>query len=145
MKRLVFLSLCAASLFAADDPWVKVKELKSRAELRIYKKGASDPVNAVFFDATDDKVIVVVKNTQIAVMKDDIDRLDARPLTRSTRTVTKHSETTVTQPDYTPHPPVGGDKPTENWSSGLSISGSGKPDFETIYKRPAATPKWGDK
>jgi hypothetical protein len=56
---------------------VGVKELKSRAELRIYKKGAREPINATFDDATDDRLIVVVKNEQVAIPKEDIDRLDA--------------------------------------------------------------------
>lgn len=41
------------ALLGADSSWTKVKELKSRAELRIYKKGAHEPINATFDDAND--------------------------------------------------------------------------------------------
>ena len=76
-KTATFL-LAATVLLAADSSWTQVKELKSRVELRIYKKGAREPISATFDDANDDRLIVVVKNEQVAIPKEDIDRLDAR-------------------------------------------------------------------
>lgn len=137
MNRSLILLAFASLLFGADNPWTKVQELKSRAELRIYKKGVAEPVNAVFFEATDDKVIVVVKNAQVAIAKDDIDRLDARPAGKTARTVTREAKVTPgTPPDTAPQPPHGVDVPKDSWSTGMSIGGGSKPDFETIYKRP---------
>jgi hypothetical protein len=65
-------------LSGADNPWAKVQELKSRSELRIYKKGAREPLMATLDEVTEDRILIVVKNEQMSVPKDDIDRLDAR-------------------------------------------------------------------
>src|ERR1700734_2058170 len=80
MTRIVTFLLAAAVLLGADTSWTRVKELKSRAELRVYKKGAREPINATYDDANDERLIVVVKNEQVAIPKEDIDRLDARPI-----------------------------------------------------------------
>jgi len=53
--------LAAVAVFAADDPWAKVKELKGGAELRVYKKGAAQPLLAKMDELTDDNLMVVVK------------------------------------------------------------------------------------
>jgi hypothetical protein len=136
LRSLLFL-LSAAALFAADDPWTKVKELKSGTEIRIVRKGAAKPIEGKFDEAQDDKVIVVLKNEQVAIAKDDIDRLDFRP--KGSR-ITRNAGAKETQPD--PTPAVGMDHgpsvPGKSYNSGLSIGS--KPDYETLYRRPAGAP-----
>ena len=39
MLKLFLLILAAAAAFAADDPWQKVKDLKSGADLRVFRRG----------------------------------------------------------------------------------------------------------
>jgi|SRR5215472_8044535 len=56
-----------------------VQNLKSRSELRIYKKGAREPVPAIFDDADSERIVIVVKNEQMAILKEGIDRVEARP------------------------------------------------------------------
>ena len=138
MRYLLFL-LSAASLFAAaDDPWTKVKDLKSGAEIRILKRGAAKPIEGKLDEVRDDAVVIVLKNEQISVAKSDIDRLDARP--KGSRIV-KTGEAKTTDPDTTP--PVGmghgANVPGTSYSSGLSIGS--KPDYETVYHRPLGAPK----
>ena len=80
MKHSLILALTAAlTLVAADDPWQKVQELKSGTELRIQKKGAAQPVLAQMDEANEERIVVVVKNEQVAIAKDQIDRIDFRP------------------------------------------------------------------
>ncbi len=118
----------------AENPWDKVKELKSGTELRIYKKGV--PILAAMDEATDDRLLVVVKNEQMAIDRDDIERVDARA--RSSR-VTKETRTTM---DTTSNPPSVGPQPrgsrpgAPGSSSGASYGVGSKPDFETVYRRP---------
>ena len=131
--------LVATVLVAADTSWTRVKELKSRAELRIYKKGAREPINATFDDANDDRLIVVVKNEQVAIPKEDIDRLDARPAA-TPRKVSVQKTEKVTDPDPVPSPRAQAPIPGESTSSNVSFGGS-KPDFETIYRRAPAPAK----
>ena len=119
---------------AAEKPWDKVKELRSGTELRIYKKGL--PILAVMDEATDDRLLVVVKNEQMAIDRDDIERVDARPrppsrFTKETRTTTDTTGPTSVGPQ------ARGSRPgAPGSSSGASYGLGSKPDFETVYRRP---------
>src|ERR1019366_3173755 len=125
MRKLA-LFLCAALLaLGADDPWAKVKELKTGAELRVFKKGAAQPLLVQMDELTDDNLVVINKNQQTAIPRDQIERVDYRPSGKSR--VTK--ETTSKSDDA-----VGATRPSSSTSSNVSIGS--KPDFETIYRRP---------
>src|SRR6516162_10075695 len=89
MRKLA-LFLCTAFLaFGADDPWAKLKELKTGTELRVFKKGAAQPVLVKMDELTDDNLVVINKNEQTAIPRDQIDRVDYRPSgSRVTRTNT---------------------------------------------------------
>jgi hypothetical protein len=123
---------------AAENPWDKVKELKSGTEIRIYRNGVAQPIEAKLDEARDDVVVVVVKNEQKAIAKDEIVRLDARPKggSRVTTETTTKTERPDARPQATPQsrPPV----PGQSTSSGVSFGG--KPAYETIYRRVAHSP-----
>jgi len=135
MKNLLLFSLAALTVFAAENSWDKVRDLKTGVELRIIKKGAPKPILGIMDEANDERIIVVVKNEEIAIQKDDIDRIDYRPAgkakgTKQTRTTT--TDTTQT----TPVGPAGqGAAPGPSTSTSTSYSTGSKPDFETIYRR----------
>jgi hypothetical protein len=136
MPRILLLALASlTALAAADSSWDKVRELKTGTELRIFKKGARQPVLGKMDEANEERVIVVVKNEEIAVQKDDIDRIDYRPagkkgLTKETHTT--QSDSTQTTPAG-PQPPGTGSPLTT--STTTSFGSGSKPDFETIYRR----------
>lgn len=134
MSRITTFILTAALVLGADVSWTKVKALQSRGELRICKKGAREPINATFDDANDERIIVVVKNEQVAIPKANIDRIDARPA-KTTRKLNVESATKQTDPDSTPHRPAGADVPGTSSSSNVSFGGESRPDFQTIYRR----------
>jgi len=138
---LITAALAAGTATGAEDPWVKVQALKSRAELRIYKKGAREPLMATLDEADGERIVIVVKNQQLAIPKEDIDRLDARMVVKEPRKFVKETTSKVTEPDYTPHPPAGPAVPGESTSTSFSHSSTSKPDFETVYRRPVAPPK----
>jgi len=140
MARIAAFLLLALTLLGADTTWTRVKDLKSRAEMRIYKKGAREPVNATFYDATDDKVIVVVKNDQVAIARDEIDRIDARTVDTNRKVSVEHTEKEV-PPDPVPRPNVTAAPPGSEYSSGVNVGGGSKSPFQTVYVRPAAAPK----
>ena len=138
MARTFLILLAAMTAFAADDPWAKVKELKSGTEIRVYKKGSPQPVLAKMDALNDDNLIIVAKNEQVAIPRDQIDRIDSRP---SAKRVTVNSKTETTEPDTRPAPPGYASRtPGTSTTSGVGIGS--KPDFETIYRRPlGAAPK----
>jgi hypothetical protein len=128
MRGLLLLMLAGLVAFGADDDWTKVRALKTGAELRVFKKGATQPVLAQMDELTDENLVVIVKKTQMAIPKDQIDRVDARPAGGGAK-----KETTTKQS-------VDADgKETTSTSTGYSFGG--KPDFETVYRRPPSAPK----
>ena len=137
-KLLVTLFAGAALIHAAGDPWAKVKEIKSGTEIRVYKKGSAQPLVVKMDEATDERLIFVNKNEQTSIAKEDIDRLDARPSGK--RVVTKETRETQSDSNADPRSAMPGstpNRPGPTGSSSTNYSFGGKPDFETVYRRPA--------
>jgi len=143
MRRFLFLLLAvAAALFCADDPWTAVTKLASGADIRVIKKGSTQPVLGKFDEANDERLLMVVKNEQIKIAKDQIDRLDARPQASRVKVEGKN---TVDDPQAAKAPEVGMHTSSPTGTSSTStVSITGKPDFETIYRRVLGAPKTPD-
>ena len=129
MAKSLVLLLAAAALFAAGDPWTKVKVLKEGADLSIRRQGATKPLEAKFDEARDDTLVVIVRNEQQAIPKAEIDRIDHRPAGRQASSELQRG---MKVPDGTP--PVFKDRPTgDGYSGGVTLA---KRPYETIYRRP---------
>ncbi len=129
MRGLLLLMLAGLVAFGAEDEWAKVKALKTGSDLRVYKKGSTQPVTAQMADLTDESLVVIVKKTQTAIPKDQIDRIDARPAGGN-----KPVKETTTKET------IGADgQPSQSTSTGYSWGD--KPGFETVYRRPPPAPK----
>lgn len=147
VRKVLLLLLTASAAFAAEDAWAKVRELKSGVELRIYRKGQKQPVLARLDEARQDSLVVVMKNEQTAIDKEDIERIDCRkPQTGSW--LKPEIQTTTHGPDRESPAPVL-QKPSRtpqrtanrsrNTYGGLTLGS--RPDLETIYRRPETTPQ----
>ena len=135
-RRIVFTLLGAAAVFAADDPWARLRAVKSGSELRIYRKDAKQPVLAKMDELTDENLLIVVKNAQVAIPRAAIDRVDARP--PGGRKITR--ETTVkNDAQMAANAGVRHSAASSSTASGVSIGS--KPEFETVYRRPSPAPK----
>src|SRR4051812_32925001 len=121
MGRYTALFFAAAVLFAAEDSWTKVKELKSGTEIRIVRKGVPQPLEAKLDEVRDDAIVIVVKKEQKAVPREEIERLDYRPKPGS-RTTT---ETRTKSEPVDGVPPAGMDHgaavPGQSQSTSVSI------------------------
>jgi hypothetical protein len=127
--RAFFLMLLACLVgFGAADDWAKVKALKTGADLRVFKKGSTQPIAAQMADLTDDNLIVLVKKTETAIPRDQIDRIDARPTTANRAT-----KQTTTKDGV-----AADGSPESSISTYYSV---GKPDFEMVYRRSPVAPK----
>ena len=134
MRRAIPLAITAFLALHAADTWSKVRDIKSGIELRILKVGSKQPILAFMDEANEERIIVVVKNEQVSIPKDDIEQLDARPHKGGRKVVSK-SETKVEDPKPPTAPvPSGPQRPTVSSGGGLSFEG--KPGFETVYRRP---------
>jgi hypothetical protein len=135
MRSLFVLFLTTLAAWAADDPWAKVRELKTGTEIRVFKHGSMQPVLGTMDEATDDHLVVVVKNEQTAISREQIDRLDVRPPQPGGRFV-RESKSETKDPDakslvpYTP----GGTVPSQ--SNTTTVMVHQKPEFETVYRKP---------
>ena len=128
-------SLSAA--FAADDTWSKVKALESGAELRITKTGSRTPILAKFDVATEESIVIATKSEQVSIPKEQIEKIEARPKQTGSRVVRESTVHNNPVDKDTARPTAGATRtpgPTGSASSGLTIGG--KPDFETVYRRP---------
>ena len=144
MLKSVFFGLCCAALLSgADDPWAKVKELKSGSELRVYKRGAAQPLTVKMDELTDDNLVVISKNTQTAIPRDQIERIEARPSGRTrttTDTVTAEKNAATDPRSNIPgpnQPPGAAHASSTTTSSGVTWT---KQDFEVVYRRTAGAP-----
>jgi len=111
-----------------------VDQLKGGTELRVFKTGSTQPVLASFADLNDDNLIVVIKNTETAIPKSDIDRIEAR--TKGTGRVKSESTATEKPPDQTSLNPRENSGPSTESSTSLTFGSKG--DFQTVYRRTAA-------
>lgn len=135
MKRIALLILTATACLAADDPWAKVRELKRGGELRVYEVNAKEPIRATFDRASDESLIVITKDGQVSILKEDIERVDCRrgerrPLVKDTKVERKIA-------------PKGAEV-TSNTIPGATTSVKTRVDlpskaaFDTIYERKPA-------
>lgn len=139
LKTVTFLMM-ALAVFAADDAWTKVRALKTGTELRILKRDARQPVLAEMDELTESSLVVIVKKEQVAIPREDIERIDARLAAQGSR-MTKR--TTTGQQDEA-RPDVASPRPGRrgpSTSSSSSVEFGSKGDFETVYRRLAPVKK----
>jgi len=125
---------------ASGDDWEKVRRLQTGTELRIFKRGVAQPVAAEMDEADEERIVVVWKNTQTAIARGEIDRIDARP--KGGQRMTRESRT-ETGPGFDPNagrPLTPGSRPSAPGGSSSSSVTFGRPGFETIYRRLAVRP-----
>jgi len=136
VRGIAIVLLAAVTAFAADDPWTKVRDLKSGTELRIFKRGGLHPILAKMEEANPDSLIIVLKNEELAIPRDQIDRIDFRPLRTGGR-VTKETHETVEPADAKTAAESPNNVPGESTSASTNYVINSQPDFQTIYRRPA--------
>ncbi len=137
--RLFIVFLAALLAFAADDLWTKLSDIKTGSDLRVYRTGNKPPILATFADVNEDNLIVLVKNTETAIPKDQIERIDARG---------KQGKPAMTTETHTSEEPPAVGAPNMHQQEGLSSNssssvsfGGGKGDFQTVYRRNLADSK----
>lgn len=130
--------LGAADENAAKDPWAKVKELRGGQEVRYVRQGAEGkpPVEAKWDTLTEESLLLVVKNEQLAIPRAELVRLDARPVSSGSRKTKTETTTKFERPETRPTPMgVGTGVPGSSSSSSTTIVS--KPAYETVYRRMA--------
>ena len=143
MCKIAVLLCAAAVAFGADDPWAKVKELKTGTELQVYKRGSAQPLSVKMDELTDENLVVINKNAQVAIPREQIDRIDARPGGKArtiTDTATAEKDAASDPRSNIPgpnQPPGAMHAPSTTTTSGVTWSKQG---FETVYRRTAGSP-----
>jgi len=136
MRVLITCLLAALSMFAADNnDWAEVKKLVSGTEIRVHKAGIKKPVVTKLDEVRDDKIFIVTGNEQSAILRADIDQLDARPYDDPPRVTAENKATTGSEEVLKPRGPLTPRARSGSSSSGITIRS--KADFKTVYRRPA--------
>ena len=144
MRTITCALLALLTVIAAGDDWKKLSELKTGTDLKIYERGSTQPRQAKFSDFTDDSLLVLVKNTEVAIPKDKIDRIDCRSPRKSGMKVdsqVKQDNPAQASPAdrQGPTQPLHTDSGLPSYSTSSNVSfGSG--DYWTIYRRAASPP-----
>jgi hypothetical protein len=130
--RAVLPLLIATAAFAGEDSWAKVRELKSGTELRIYRVESKDALLAKLDRAGDESLIVITKSEQLSIPKEEIERIEFRPV----QTRHKGKDTRVERKVAPKGAEVSGNTiPGATTSVTTGLHRPGKGDFETIYRR----------
>lgn len=141
MRIFPLALFCLLPIAGADDEWTKVRELKSGSELKIWKAGAERPVSARYDDLNDRHLLVVENNSQVAIPRAEIDRIDARAAEKGGVIVPGTKVSNETNPPETSRP-TGfrnfGGRRSQAMASGININS--KPDYQTVYRLAAVTP-----
>ena len=139
MLKPFFVLLALAAAFGEEDPWIKVRELAKGAELRIYKTGEKQPVAARFDSLSQDSLIVVRKNAQVAMAKDLVERVDCRPADSGGRIATDTRRVVGTKEESLTGRSKDTTLPPRSTSSSVRIQP--RRGFETVYQRPGNAPR----
>lgn len=135
MKLSALLFSSALLVFGADDAWKRVRDLRSGVEVKVLKVGEKNPINARFDEANDERLLLVVKNAQTSIAKEDVLKVEARKQESSVRREQKTTNTDPNQQLSQPRVPNPGQRATpalQESSSGVTFS---KPGFELIYEK----------
>ncbi len=146
--RLLLVPILLALPALAGDDWDKVKDLPSGSDLKIYEHGSAQPKLAKFADVTASSLIIIVKNEQVALTKDGIDLIEARPPAKKGAKRKLVQELHVDDPakpgtDAGPHGPTAGPQGTPgapSYSSTTSIVSGDSREFSTVYRRVSGAP-----
>lgn len=137
MITTFLLLLAAAASSGGEDPWIKVRELNSGSELRIHTTGEKRPIAGKFDRLSEKSLIIVLKNGQMAIPKDQIERVDCRAQSsggsvrmETERNIGTSEEAAMGRSKDSPLPPR---------STGSGIKIRPKAGFETVYRRPASS------
>lgn len=125
--------LLTLTFFAQERPWDKVRAVESGTELRIYKRDVKVPIVARLDEATEDNLILLIEDQQVAIRRAEIDRIDRRPHQATSRvTHERRGVRTTTAQGNTVSAAVANAARTQT----LTIRS--KPPFEFLYRRPSA-------
>jgi len=130
---MLTLLLFAALASGAEEPWAKVRELPGGSELRIYKTGAKSPLLATLYSASADALVVIVKNAQMSISKDRIERLDARPPQSGSRLSMETRKTIGTREAAATGRVKDSSLPPSSTAGSVKLKS--RPGFETVYRR----------
>ncbi len=140
-RAMLALSLLGVGAAQGADDWAQVKALRSGAELKIYRTGSKQALEARMDEATDESPIVATKKEQMSIPKDQIERIDVRdpkaargPKLETKRTIATGAATGA-DPAKINRPSLTGTVPDRRITSSATW---GSPPWETVYRKGAA-------
>ncbi len=130
--------MCWLMLFADEGAWDKVRAVEAGTDLRIFKRDVKAPVIARMDEATDDHLIVLLQDSQVAIRRAEIDRIDRRPRGARVTRVSKHAHRVGGNPGEQGQPVVQGTSASSavaNAARTDTLTFRSKAPFEFLYRR----------
>ena len=126
--------LLTLTFLSQERPWDKVRAVESGTEVRVFKRNVKLPVVAKLDEATEDNLILLIEDQQVAIRRAEIDRIDRRPHQVSRVTHERRGVRTATAQGNTVSAAVANAARTQT----LTIRS--KSPFEFLYRRPTVLP-----
>ncbi len=133
VRTLLFLFAAALAATGGEDPWMKVRKLESGSEVRVYKTGARKPVEGRFQQASAESVVVLLKNAQVSIPREQVERLEWRPAQSGSGVAMKAEKHTGSREEAATGRSKNSTLPPRSTAAGIKI----RPwvGYETIYRR----------
>jgi hypothetical protein len=143
LRLILLVTMACGSAFGqaatGQDSWIKVRDMTSGNELRVFVKDSKQPMIAKFERATDEALVVIRKDQEVSIDRVDIDRIDARP--GNAPRFTRESKNTNSAQPVPGSPKERAMSGPAGVSTQTSVNINSKPEFETVYRRPPKTAK----
>ena len=139
VRTLLFLFAAVAAASGDEDPWMKVRKVESGSEVRIYKTGKKKPVEGKFERASGESVVVLLKDAQVSIPKEQVERVDWRPVRSGSGVAMETARNVGSKEDSITGRSKNSKLPPQSTATGIKI----RPwvGYETIYRRAEAPPK----
>jgi len=133
MWKTCLLLLAATAAFAEKDGWDRVRKLADGSELRVYKIGETKPVVGAFDELTGEALVMVLKDAQVSIPRESIDRIDSRPPNSGGSTKVSAERVVGTREDVSLGHSRTTTLPPDSTSANIKLK-SGQ-QFRTVYRR----------
>lgn len=139
VRTLLFLFAAIAAASGDEDPWTKVRKMESGSDVRVYRSGKKKPVEGKFEQASAESVVVLLKNAQVSIPREQVERVDWRPARNGGGVAMETGRHVGTREAAATGRSKDSNLPPRSTVTGIKI----RPwvSYETIYRRAEAPPK----
>ena len=133
VRTFLFLIAAVAAASGDEDPWMRVRKLESGSDVRVYKSGKKKPVEGKFERASEESVVLLLKDAQVSIPKEQVERVDWRPVREGSGVAMETTRNVGTKEESITGRSKGSTLPARSTATGIKI----RPwvGYEPVYRR----------